>query len=426
MFNIEKDDMDDLFREAADKYQLDSSGAFDWDKINTALHESDVEKALAVPQLNTSNKNKRKYLLFYLFIFLIFCASLPYYFWGNKIGNTESVNTSVNHQNKNPATSLSENNEQKIRKNDQQKNNASQIGIKSFTETKTISEDLFKDKLKRPRHFFFPEKSAANGSINNNTLPADVVLNHSKSMNNQNNLPGDGVSKPEKKVNIQAEKSSLDAQLKEQKEDTVIGKKTSAAKRLSRFYAGVLASPEFTFIKSQKSESGLTFGVIGGFNINDRWSIETGFFFDKKNYYSKGEYFNKSKVAYLNNLKLISVEGNCNMFEIPLDVRYHFTKDKKSNWSASVGTSSYLMQKENYDYSFTNYGTNGYGRQTYYNSSNNFFATLNVGVGYERKIHNSVSVRIEPYMKLSVKGVGIGSLPMSAAGVNVGVSVPFH
>ncbi|MGN6533778.1 MAG: porin family protein [Ginsengibacter sp.] len=424
MFNIEKDDMDDLFREAADKYQVDSRAAFDWDKINKALHESDDQKVLTIQQLNTSGKNKRKYLLLFLFIFLMIGGSFFYY---NKMENPVSVNASVNPKANNSVHVFSKNNEQKIHKN-QQRNNISQIqpGIKSFTKTTILSQDLLKDESKRPARFYFEKKSAKDSKDNNTLLTDD--LNELKSLNNSNNLPGTSAPKAEKKMNMNVEKEPSDFQLKtkEGKKDSAVNKKIITAKRFSGFYAGIVASPEFTFIKSQKSEPGFTFGAIGGFNINEQWSIETGFLFNKKNYYSKGEYFNKSKIAYLNNLNLISVEGNCNMFEIPLSVRYRFAKKNKSNWSASLGTSTYLMQKEQYGYSFTNYGTNGYGQQSYYHSSNNLFATVNVDLGYERKINNSVALRIEPYLKLSVKGVGIGSLPMSAAGVNVGVSVPLH
>jgi hypothetical protein len=44
-----------------------------------------------------------------------------------------------------------------------------------------------------------------------------------------------------------------------------------------------------------------------------------------------------------------------------------------------------------------------------------------VGFAYSRQLGKSGSLRIEPYIKLPVKGLGIGSLPIMSSGINVGL-----
>ena len=66
-------------------------------------------------------------------------------------------------------------------------------------------------------------------------------------------------------------------------------------------------------------------------------SIETGLLWDKKNYYSSGEYFDKSKTTISNNVKILELDGYCNMFEIPLNFRYDFVTATNHTFFASAG-----------------------------------------------------------------------------------------
>ena len=43
MFYLKNDDMEELFRKAAENYELDASKASDWDSIHKRLHETSAE-----------------------------------------------------------------------------------------------------------------------------------------------------------------------------------------------------------------------------------------------------------------------------------------------------------------------------------------------------------------------------------------------
>ena len=83
-------------------------------------------------------------------------------------------------------------------------------------------------------------------------------------------------------------------------------------------------------------------------------ALESGLIWDKKNYYSNGEYFDKSKTTIPNNVN-INLDGYCNMFEIPLNFRYDFAARNNHNFFATAGLSSYIMKKEYYNYKAESY-----------------------------------------------------------------------
>ena len=97
---------------------------------------------------------------------------------------------------------------------------------------------------------------------------------------------------------------------------------------------------------------GVGIGLSGGYHLKNGISIETGILYDKKSYYTKGEYFDKSKLSYLQNVNLISADGNCHMWEIPLNFKYDFNTQKKHNWFVTAGISSYIMNKEYYNFKY--------------------------------------------------------------------------
>lgn len=207
--------------------------------------------------------------------------------------------------------------------------------------------------------------------------------------------------------------------------DTAIGNKTGlpAARPLNRyFYIQALIAPDISTVKFQKVAGvGYSAGLLLGYRFNKNWQAETGAFWERKWYYTKGEYFDKSKQPYLSNVDLYSVDGNCSMINIPLTVRYNINTGKKNDWFVTAGMSSYFMTNEYYDYTYEHYGnvyTKGY---SYEKNSQEWMTTVNISAGYERKLGKSFQLRIEPYFRIPVSGIGTGNLSLNSGGVYVGI-----
>ena len=192
------------------------------------------------------------------------------------------------------------------------------------------------------------------------------------------------------------------------------------------FYVGIIGSPDLSLVKFQSVKNvGDNIGVLFGYTLNSHWSIETGLSYDRKKYYTNGEYFSKSKLpAVMNDIDLKRVEGGCNMWEIPLNVRYNFhSPNGKMQWFATGGLSTYLMAKEVYTF-YGNYWGNPNWKKTYpYETPYKYwFSILNLSVGFEQPLGKIGNLRLEPFVRVPLSGIGTGSLSIMSAGLNIGIT----
>ena len=51
---------------------------------------------------------------------------------------------------------------------------------------------------------------------------------------------------------------------------------------------------------------------------------------------------------------------------------------------------------------------------TYYNSTNNILSILQISGGYEHQLGEKTNIWIEPYVKIPLRGIGIGNMPISS------------
>jgi hypothetical protein len=186
----------------------------------------------------------------------------------------------------------------------------------------------------------------------------------------------------------------------------------------SHGYIGVLGAPDLSTVHFQSMKgAGTTFGVLLGYAFNDRWAVETGLYLDRKNYYTAGEYFKKEMPA---GYTLQNVDGTCNMLEIPVNVRYNFNTSQRMRWFATAGLSTYLMSKENYTYQYEYNWTTGDSSWDIHKPSQYWFSIINLSAGFEQHIGKIGNLRLEPYVRIPLSGIGTGKLPILSAGLNIG------
>jgi len=201
-------------------------------------------------------------------------------------------------------------------------------------------------------------------------------------------------------------------------------KKTNTASKQSKgFYVGLFAGPDVSTVKFQSVKNvGLSLGALVGYRFNKLISVETGLIWDKKYYYSNGEYYKKDGGAPLP--PTTTLNGNCSMFEIPVDIRFDFATRKNHGYFAKAGLSSYLMTSENYTFN-SNYPP--YSR-SFKNDTlrNNIFSILQISGGYERVISEKTKMRVEPYVKIPLQGIGRGYMPIASFGIYIGITHSFR
>ena len=369
-------DMDELFCKAAENYPLRTE-AKGWDDIAPAL--------IKTPVLNAPrNTEKRKYswllLIGFLFITTTTVSILLF-----KINSGLSGTVTA----KDNLSKKADRDNTNIPHNSQKKNaaNHNTISLRSQPVKNSISEPLPADEIS-----ISPVSKSINIAVT--VEPAKV--------NNINSIVYDSA----RLISI-----------------PLISKEKVAIIKPG-FYFGIVAGPQLNQVKSQGyNKPGLSTGILAGYRVNKNISIETGIFYSKKHYYSEGKYFNMKNVSSSMppGMKMISLNGNSTVFEIPVKLKYEFLKKTKSGLFSTAGISSYLLTKESNDYLALVNGNQESMEGTYQHATNYFTAAINFSIGYHYKIGKQTSIRVEPHIQIPIRGIGVGSMPVTSAGLHIGI-----
>jgi Outer membrane protein beta-barrel domain len=188
---------------------------------------------------------------------------------------------------------------------------------------------------------------------------------------------------------------------------------------LARFYilGGLGADAGNTkLLGINRKEIEYKYGLSLGFNINNRLSVQTGFYKSNKKYVAGPNDYNAKEGTYLSTIKINTAEAACLVYEIPIDVRYSFLLKKQFNLFTKMGVSSFVMKSENYQISFVR-NNNLYSRQYTYSGNDHLFSNANVSLGIEKNITKKIALQIEPSISIPLKGVGEGSVKLFSTAI---------
>ncbi len=193
---------------------------------------------------------------------------------------------------------------------------------------------------------------------------------------------------------------------------------------MSRLGVRFIVAPDMSSVGFQNFvQPGTNFGLMFEYRLTNRLMVSTGGLYTQKVYTAKGSDYHTpggNKPGY----DIVKVNAGCNIIDIPLNLRYDVIQKERSNWFVTVGASSYLMKKENYEYHYYYYGKYGVKDWSIKNSNNHFFAVGNLSLGYEHAMSRRLSWQVEPYLKLPLGGVGFGKIRLMSSGLFF--SVKYH
>lgn len=408
-------DMDDLFKKAGDLYPLRTTES-DWDAVFGKLKGENLGGENSVSsQTVRSSRFKRRWLLLLLLI-PVGMGSVAY-FSNAKTFSSASQKTPFAHAEPTRVNIthpiISDSTKQII--SDQTKQGAAAVN-------QSIN-NLVLTKRKKADHSSIHDNTNLS-AIRNKVVPGAFPFSLATASDVLKMKPiYIDIDSRNKKINLDLKGPPADSLLTA----AIVKKKDLTTKTNKGFYVGLLVGPDLSSIKFQSvKQFGFGLGVLVGYRFNNRLSIESGLLWDKKYYYTKGEYFNKSKTMMPATEDVLNLNGYCNMFEIPLDLRYDFNKNARHEFFVKTGFSAYLMKKEMYDILAKNNGMTVAYPATYYNTSNSFLAIVQVSAGYEQVLSDKTKIQVEPYLKIPIKGIGIGSMPISSAGFYIGITHSFR
>jgi hypothetical protein len=435
------DDMDELFKRAAENYPLDTNSA-NWNKVLAALQNETGAKTISEKK---GNKNGRLLWLLLLLPLGLIC---------NQLYSPGTIN--------NKGVSKGVVQDETIRsavKTDQQRSNSKEeIGLNSANVTSNNIDTENPDEINTngnsknepvtssgvsplPRqqtssHF----NAGSSKNYTNEYSSSEIFTNgNSKSQGNvadfENGLK-ENYRKYVSEIAFSKILGNVRPNMFNRKFDPIINPSEEDSKqpiqvaRRKKFYGGVMGGLDMTTIKFQKVENaGKTFGILLGYQLNRKWSIETGVYLERKYYYTEGKYFDAKKIypGMSPNYWLDNISGNCKMIEIPVALRYNFHSGKNSRLFATTGLSSYIMKKESYIYDYYYGSSSSYRRHELdtANATKNLFSNLSLSMGYSHRLGNFADIRIEPYLKVPVSKMGIGNLPLFSTGLQIGITRKF-
>jgi hypothetical protein len=441
------DDMDDLIRQAAGDYPLKTVGS-DWEKVAAGVQVA-MQKEPA--------GNKRYWWLLLLLLPLLIAVPLYYqnkelkkqpdYSSAKTTGATmekQGANTAINKADKAPGQSNTGNTStsQVKKPGSEPMKNEAQLNNHFKTNTTLVQNDN-EGILIGGNNRTKLNNAERNSADNHQLAPVTDVItgNHYDRSTIENNQAATKASNETKKNGTEEENTSAANSNINKDNKTIVAPAQDSAAMVKKvdlkhttpvktkgLYAGITGGLDVTTVKFHEvKKAGYSAALIVGYRLNNHWSIESGLMWDNKNYYSPGEYFDKSRTDIPAASYIHYLNGTCRMYEVPLNIKYDFNSKKLSGFYVSAGLSSYIMKKENYEYHATSSNGNYYvGKREYKNSTNNLFSVANISGGYQFIFKNNNSLRIEPYIKVPLKGLGIGKMPFSSTGISAAYTLPIH
>jgi hypothetical protein len=122
-----------------------------------------------------------------------------------------------------------------------------------------------------------------------------------------------------------------------------------------------------------------------------------------------------------------SINANCKVLDIPIQVGYSFYKKYRSQFYINAGLSTYFMRKETYTFNLapTNLAQDPSYSYSIVGKNKNLLGVLDFVLDYRYRLNDRASFGMSPYLKLPLSGVGQGQLNLISFGTSVSINYNF-
>jgi hypothetical protein len=412
----EYDDIDELFRRAAEGYPLNTATS-QWEKVSKGLEDKTFEEeSISKP------RSYRSLLLLLLTLPILWICNK------NPIGTSSSIAKIETPKRNGKPSSTDKINNVINKQNALIKEDVKTIPSLKKEEKLTVSKSFepgnrFAVKVKFSQLLKAKE---ANTSFTKNEVKLNLMYNNIEEGDGETNkaeltLKADYFKQIDKESPINNIDKTVAQDMGNNNVNTSVINVEKKHKQ-GKFYTGIIVIGDLSTIKYQEvKQPGVGIGILLGYKLSRIISLETGAYIEKKFYYTSGKYFNPKRSYSQPNTSLLNAEGNCLMLEMPINLKYNFKTSAKSSWSSIAGFTSYLITNENYDYTFETSGQVGSRYIKYNEKSVNILSAINLGISYEYQLNKKATIKLEPTVKLPLRGIGYGRLPITSTGLNIGI-----
>jgi hypothetical protein len=181
-------------------------------------------------------------------------------------------------------------------------------------------------------------------------------------------------------------------------------------------------APDFSTTKlNEYSSPGGAFGLMIHYHLLNSWSISAGALKNNKKYTGEGDDYQPPKgywKYYTNGITPETIDGACNILEIPVMVQYTIGDIGRSRFLVGAGASSYVMLNESYHYNFDQPNPGAKEGWDSKKTSRFLFNMVNFTIGFEHQIGPGFMIGIEPYVKIPVAAIGWSNLKLYSTGAS--------
>jgi len=361
MPDLPKKEFDELFREGASMQQFEYNEAA-WNKMEDMLDNDD--------------KNRRFAIWAFVLVGIVLATMAGLWY--------ASLDTNTSHANINKYTVLND--------SDSSIENVEQV----YKETQNVIN----------------EEQAETAESKKEVVVDDIISQEKSSIieysNNDSNIE---ISESTVNSSISSTEQSIDTT------SEIAGDNSTFLNKLS---FSVFAAPEWSSVGiNGNRKRGYKFGGRIGYQIANKWELSTGLAISQKRFNGKGSEFTVSE-GWIDDIMPMTMDGKCNIIEIPLDVVYYHSGVGNTGFVASAGLRSFMLHSEWYGFEYNRFYDdmpNLLRDKTMENANKNWLGSLELSVGYSQRISKSLSLQISPYLQLPVTGFGDGKINLYSGGI---------
>lgn len=183
----------------------------------------------------------------------------------------------------------------------------------------------------------------------------------------------------------------------------------------TRLTLSIMAAPDISNAKlNVDTKVSSNIGVLATYALTNKISVTTGAIYSRKLYNYGG--IGSAGTAYMKNAW--QVDADCIVLDVPLNVNYTFLKRRNYSIGINSGLSSYFMLNEKYKYmTGPQGGTQKVSELEIKNQNQHIFGVANLSLSFERRITNTLSFGVQPFVKLPLTGIGNGNARLKSTGV---------
>ena len=181
---------------------------------------------------------------------------------------------------------------------------------------------------------------------------------------------------------------------------------------------GLSAGPDLASVNANGSTAyGLNAGLAFDYRIGKRWVFQGSGQYLLKNYIADQKEYVAPKGFWPTRSYPKSTEGTCDMLQWSVDLRYNWLAKPKFKSFVSIGSSSWTILKEEYEF----YYAKDYPGLIYHWSSsqdkNYWLSMAQMGIGIEKTIRPGLSLQLNWFAQMPLKGVGNGKVEIYSSGL---------